>query len=222
MTITLINYANRGYEMSRKEQKETALSIAGIDNVIEYSDKDIYDLTTEHPQHFSNLRGAGYWLWKPYLILKTLETLNDGDILVYCDAGSYFKDSILPYTNKMKDIMLFIPENDWLEYQYTKGDIFVRLNVEKDMDITHTRQLEAGFLLLKKSDTSYKFIKEWLDIAKDYQLISDERSINPNLPGFIENRHDQSILSVLGKKHKKDYNIDIESKPFIVHHKMRR
>ena len=35
----------------------------------------------------ANKRGYGYWLWKPYLIMKTLEQMNDNDILVYADCG---------------------------------------------------------------------------------------------------------------------------------------
>ena len=98
MTITLINYANSGYVKSRAKQKETALTIAGIQKVIEYNYGDIDDFFKQScPKHFGNPRGAGYWVWKPYFILKTLDTLQDGDVLVYCDSGAYFKDSILPY-----------------------------------------------------------------------------------------------------------------------------
>ena len=35
----------------------------------------------------SSERIGGCGLWKPYIILKTLEELNNGDILVYSDAG---------------------------------------------------------------------------------------------------------------------------------------
>jgi len=34
-------------------------------------------------------RGAGYWLWKPYIILKTLlYEMEEGDLLLYADSGS--------------------------------------------------------------------------------------------------------------------------------------
>lgn len=221
MSITLINYANSGYVKSRSEQKRTALSIAGIQKVIEYNYGDIDDIFKQTcSKHFGNPRGAGYWIWKPYFILKTLDTLNDGDVLVYCDSGSYFKDSILPYIEKMKgSIMLFKPDREWLEQVWTKMDILEHLEVKDDESIVLSAQLEAGFILLKKSDISYKFIQQWLEVCKDYHLISDEPSIKPNASEFKENRHDQSLLSVLGKKYKDIYNIDIEFKPFVFHHK---
>ncbi len=30
-----------------------------------------------------NQRGFGYWLWKPYILLRTLEQAKDGDIIFY-------------------------------------------------------------------------------------------------------------------------------------------
>ena len=34
-----------------------------------------------------NLQGAGFWVWKPFIILKELEHLEEGDYLLYTDAG---------------------------------------------------------------------------------------------------------------------------------------
>jgi len=34
-----------------------------------------------------NKKGFGYYLWKPYLIQKTMINMNDGDILLWVDAG---------------------------------------------------------------------------------------------------------------------------------------
>jgi hypothetical protein len=222
MSITLINYANSGYIQSRAEQKETALTIAGFQKVIEYNYDDIDDdFKIACSKHFGNPRGAGYWVWKPYFILKTLDTLNDGDVLAYCDSGAYFTSSILPYIEKMKgSIMLFYPDNKaFTEQDWTKMDILMKLKVHENRTILESTQLESGFILLKKSDISYRFIKEWLELCKDYHLISDEPSNLTELWPFWENRHDQSLLSILGKKYKVLYNIDIEDKPFVIHHK---
>lgn len=35
----------------------------------------------------SEPRGAGYWLWKPQIILQELNRLAPGEVLVYSDAG---------------------------------------------------------------------------------------------------------------------------------------
>ena len=45
------------------------------------------------------------------------------------------------------------------------------------------------------------FINEWLDVFyKRFDLVDDTVSKLKNLNGFIENRHDQSVFSLLCKK----------------------
>ncbi|MEO1909013.1 MAG: hypothetical protein ABGX10_01060, partial [Paracoccus sp. (in: a-proteobacteria)] len=34
-------------------------------------------------------RGAGYWLWKPWIILQKLREVGPDDIVIYNDAGRY-------------------------------------------------------------------------------------------------------------------------------------
>ena len=39
-------------------------------------------------------RGGGYWIWKPYFILKTLkEKIKYNDYLIYSDSGSVYINS---------------------------------------------------------------------------------------------------------------------------------
>ena len=207
----LINFADKGYENSRKSQKESATTLGNIDKVIEYSLNDMdQQFKDENKEILSESRGAGYWLWKPYFILKTLNTLNDGDILIYCDTAMQFVSSIDKYIGAMKSsIMLFEHNVEYIEKQFTKGDIFKELDAF-DPVITDSVQLDASHSLWKKDANSIAFVTEWLNLCKVKQLIGDDPSITPNLPGFAENRHDQSLLSVLAKVKKDQYNIQIE------------
>ena len=43
----------------------------------------------------NNKKGYGYWLWKPYIIKKTLEKMKKGDILLYLDVKLIFKRKII-------------------------------------------------------------------------------------------------------------------------------
>jgi len=48
---------------------------------------------------------------------------------------------------------------------------------------------------------SLRFIGEWLTYNQDHRIATDlPTSIHPNDPIFTENRHDQTILSLLCKK----------------------
>jgi hypothetical protein len=66
-------------------------------------------------------------------------------------------------------------------------------------------QLLASYILMRKNDFVINFINEWLNYAKDYRIITDATNECglPNYPEFVDHRHDQSILSLLGRK----YNI---------------
>lgn len=73
--------------------------------------------------------GAGYWLWKPYIILQSLKQLKDGDILFYSDAGSYINNKP-DYLFKCviedeKGIVVFSQSDGATNAQYSKeGHIY--------------------------------------------------------------------------------------------------
>src|SRR5271168_4553163 len=41
----------------------------------------------EHKTVLDMRRGAGYWLWKPLMIVQTFAEMQDGDCLIYSDSG---------------------------------------------------------------------------------------------------------------------------------------
>ena len=54
---------------------------------------------------------------------------------------------------------------------------------------------------MKKNSFSKVFLKRWLKIfEKNYELIDDSPSKIKNHIDFVENRHDQSIFSLISKK----------------------
>ena len=50
-------------------------------------------------------------------------------------------------------------------------------------------------------DKTRKLVNEWYNICCNYHMIDDTPSIELNLPGNIEHRHDQSVFSLLTKKY---------------------
>ena len=85
-----INYAKNRYLNSQKKCSISALE-NGFDVSIPYKFSDIDpDFANKNSWILSLPRGAGYWLWKPYLILKTLNTMSESDWLMYTDSGMYF------------------------------------------------------------------------------------------------------------------------------------
>jgi len=46
-----------------------------------------------------DIRGFGYWCWKPQVALQALAQMQDGDVLIYVDAGCHLNPpSVLSLT----------------------------------------------------------------------------------------------------------------------------
>ena len=158
----------------------------------------------------SSERIGGCALWKPYILFKTLKELNDGDILVYSDAGCTIKND-KNSINQLEDLISEIEKswegvlcvrNSFIEKNWTKGDVFKYFGVYDDPSFTDTKQFSSGRLhIAKKCKHALKIYSQWWETAKERpDLFYDSPSLAPNLSGFVENRHDQSIWSLICKK----------------------
>jgi hypothetical protein len=172
-----------------------------------YTDEWLKNDTEFWSQHSdfiqNNNRGYGYWIWKPYIIKKTIEQMADGDLLLYLDCGCELdikkKDLILGQLNFNEDeyIKAMRTYND---SHWNKMDLIVKLDVSDDKYLNNS-QLQAGNILFLVCEKIRNFVEEWYSIACDYHLIDDSPSIIPNFKYFKEHRHDQSIFSLLCKKY---------------------
>ena len=103
-------------------------------------------------------RGFGYWSWKPWSIHHVLQEMEEGDRLLYLDAGCHINangtDRFREYVNMLdrdsRGMLVFT--NGQPEYKWTKGDIFRHFGVsQEDGHITHTQQIAGGHVFLKKN-----------------------------------------------------------------------
>lgn len=151
-------------------------------------------------------RGFGYWTWKPYIVNKMLEKLDEGDILVYSDAGTQWhisgKNRFEEYINMLSlNTPLLTFQQPFLTKDWTKGDVFHYICSDSWLKYAMELQLWAGTFLLKKNELCINLFKHWTDIAENHRyLMTDLKSDTPNLSGFIEHRHDQSVFSLLAKQ----------------------
>ena len=149
-------------------------------------------------------RGFGYWCWKPFIILKTLENLKDGDILVYADIGCHINKEGEKRFYEYLDIVIehkaLCFKMQFLESCWTKSDLFNYFGKLNDKNITNSSQRMATICIFEKNDINLEFVNKWLQVFyDDFSLVDDTPSKLPNLDGFIENRHDQSVFSILSK-----------------------
>lgn len=207
MKKTLINYANKKYYHAQKKNSETGKTVGQFDSVVSYGVEQIdADFYNKNSNILNQPRGAGYWLWKPYFIVKTLESMKEGELLFYSDSGSHFinkPDSIIDICqNTNNKILLFTLEDFHTHKKWTKRDCFYYMGLDMEPYLS-VNQILASFVVCVKTKDNIEFFKEWLEYAQDSRIITDQPNVCglPNYVEFKDHRHDQSILSLLGRKH---------------------
>lgn len=165
------------------------------------------DLPSDYYSLFNGLPNIatsnGLYSWKPYLINAELENLQVNDILIYIDAGCELNkngirrfDDYLSHTSKY-DVLLF--EQQHPNRFWTKNHPKL-LGYPEHFFRNH---LVGGVIFLKNNEKTQQLIKAWLDLCA-YQngiLLRDPEDNEPQLPGFIKHRHDQSCLSICAYLH---------------------
>lgn len=200
--ILAINYSDKIFKKKQQFNSWTAKKIGKVDKVVEFSPSDIDAVFFEENKDILNQkRGGGNWLWKPYIISKTLCDLNEDDYLIYADAGLMYLKNVNGLISKLEEsneeIMLFdIP---LIECQWTKRKVFIELDAFND-EIRYSRQILGGIMVVKKSEKSLNFINKWLQLCTNKKMLLEEKNGVDECDSFISHREDQSILSVLAKK----------------------
>lgn len=201
--IVTVNFADANFEQTRKICTKTAYTNGNSDKVIEYSPEMIdSEFSNKNAHILSFKRGAGLWIWKPYFIKRTLETMKDNDYLFYCDAGNIFINGINliidSVANSSQDIFPF--KLPLLEHEWSKNETQTAIlgHMPKRMD----NQYLATYILIRNSEFSRQFVNEWLTLMEN-PICSYPENITgeKNEANFIEHREDQSVFSLLCKKY---------------------
>jgi hypothetical protein len=179
----------------------------GIDDVRVYhpAHTAVRRATEENRQIFWQPRGAGYWLWKPYILLDTIDKVQKGTIIIYTDAGHRYIGDPFPLIapTATRDIVLFHNNDHNLQRHWTKRDCFTLMQADTP-EYWDALQLDASIQVYRAGETARSFLVELLAAMRDARVLTDEPNVCglPNLEGFRDHRHDQSILTILATKHR--------------------
>ena len=226
MEKILIFYGTEEFMGSLDRLKKEASNLNVFDKTIIYTPRDL-------PMHIkanslmNYKKGGGYWIWKPYIIWKTLQDYPNS-IVVYIDAGCSISKS-----EEWNQYFKFIEKHDTILFQYrnsfdygwnkmwpsatTKIGNWTKLNTQKyfdqlinDQNWHHFDKIMGGFIICKNSRN--EFISQWLNITLfKSELIVDPigNEIGNQKEDFIEHRHDQSIITPLAYYYNNTNNIKI-------------
>jgi hypothetical protein len=217
-TFSFVSYGNEKFAQSRERIRKEAEQMGCFNGQIKvYTPEDLSEEFKKAVGDVMNeVRGGGYMTWKPYIIMDMLTKLKENDILLYADAGctlhpegiprlKEYAEMVSPKSNKAVLAMRLLDgtthgPDGFLEKKWTSMRIFDHFNEKIDGTIANSSQILSGFIMCRKCPESLEVIGKWLKVAKTRpDLFTDrhnEISKKSNLD-FKDNRHDQSILSMI-------------------------
>ena len=158
----------------------------------------------ENPKIMAQRRGAGYWLWKPYILLDTLNAVTEGTIIVYSDAGQRYVADPSPLIDlaATRDVVLFHNNGGQLQRAWTKRDCFILMQADAP-EYWDALQLDASIQIYRAGMKARNFLLDLYEAMRDPRLLCDGPNTCglPNFEGFRDHRHDQSITTILAMKH---------------------
>ncbi|CAK9052902.1 Leucine-rich repeat protein SHOC-2 [Durusdinium trenchii] len=212
--IVAISYAHGCCAKSLKRNRDQALRV-GVDEARSYGKQDLGpDWVAKNSQVLSQKRGAGWWLWKPYVVLRTLQDPAvpwDTGVVLWVDAGNYLHADPRPVLHEAleESDILALRLKQCLESDWTSQLTLLRMNVSSRYSLLDRPQLGAYFLAFRKTKAVMAFVENWLRLCEDEETLLGLQArqtpggpeVEEDLPTFMTHQADQSIFSILFKSH---------------------
>ncbi|MFM8892675.1 MAG: hypothetical protein ACKOTB_13835, partial [Planctomycetia bacterium] len=221
----LVSFADAKYAASLRRLAAQAREMGVYDEVWTRNERDL-PAWFRH-QHRAilqpHVRGFGYWIWKPQVVLDALERCGTGDIVHYCDAGCHLQPAgrrrLLEYfelaESAASGVLAFKylplrppPRHDgrplphYRNVEWCKSDVLSLFGLLEDAAYLEDYQSWSGTFFVRKTDTTMAVFQKWRDALRgNVSLVDDSPSRLPNSPRFIEHRHDQAVFSCLAWRH---------------------
>jgi hypothetical protein len=209
--ILLTSFGSPGFFRRQRLMHESAIRLGVVthSHIVRQADLLASDFGKANRELLEHSRGAGYWAWKPHLILEGLDRVPPGGWVLYSDVGRWPRvlghsldpllrwcadhdQPFLPGT-RIKDLGSALP--------WTKRYCAEFFGHDQE-SLNHFQQTSATWSLWKNCERSREFLEEWSQLALQPGLIDDCPSSQPEWPEFIVHRHDQSLLSCLVQKYR--------------------
>ncbi len=197
--VYLISYAD-GPEIFHQNQNFLVYSgiNKGIDHFINYR-RCLLDLDflKEHASILDEKMGAGYWLWKPWIILKTLKHAPPNALVIYTDSGYCIcgeLDQVFELAKQHDVIMAKSGPNDGPLAAVAKSQILEKNGIDP-AKAKHLIQLVSNFIVVKNTPEGVAFIQKWFDLCTNKEFLTGEN----NGPGH--HLHDLALLNITYYNH---------------------
>lgn len=204
-TVVIIAGLGRFYGAGKRLFGRLLCLQAQITTVLIDADR-LAEIARKHnvnPEIFSqNIRGYGYWQWKPLLIYDFMKREGVRRV-VYLDAGcdvEPFQFSQFVEWFKNSNVNLLVTRSGHNITCYTKPEVIATLLPDSNFCLSRVEMLQGGVVFLKTDSN----IKEIFSKAVDFLRFGQHCLFDDSLEyqeekshEFVDHRHDQSVLTLL-------------------------
>lgn len=230
MKVTILTCADSKYRDSQNSLKiildriesnlkNHDISQRHVDLDEEFVGSEFYNANIEiasSPVHF------GYCIWKPHFIKKVIEEeMSDNRVVLYIDSADSLNESTVLHIIHFFENNLEAKISAWHSRKSSNRVSFCTkreclISMDKDIDLyKNAPMIEAGFLSFRCNYETLKIVDEWQSFClKKECIMTDIFTEVENYPEYRVNRADQSILSILFKKH--DLSIFLQDLPGLI------
>ena len=202
----LITAANRFRNQAIESNWFDDIYIYGFDKRLDYFTPD----SIKNNFHIEYPRGYGLWAWKSEIINHFINNFCQfDDLVLYLDIGFEFnikgKPVFQKFLEKVNHDYFLVTRTKKFEFLYS-NEILNKI-LSPSFFLLLTPQYQAGVMFFKCTNKHRTVIKEWDNIVRDnsYEVLTVPGLFEPHLG---ENRHDQSVFSLLAKRSLKLYTIN--------------
>lgn len=184
--IHILTFASDNYIRAARLQNLTARAL-GFKHTL-YTKRDLPHEILEFS--LSHTRGFGFWMWKSYLIERTLQSSHLDDIYWWLDA------SILP-TKALKVVEftnIYLSENIFSNPIEWSKPISSDLLSEYGVFLRDGFIPDASYIGIKPTSCTKNIISFWSKLCSNPSFINDDLHGMIPSPRFRDHRHDQSML----------------------------
>lgn len=165
--------------------------------------------------------GFGFYSWKPVIILDVLNKLNDGDVVLYHDAGrieykyEFRKDINILINDVIQNYNgIGVGAGPFKNKDWCKKDCFIYMDCDEEK-YWNLNQLTANWSVWEKNALSKEILEKWQMYCfhpRGIVTTYDTEGVLSDFDTFREHRWDQAILTnLIYKYHFDTKKVDVMS-----------
>lgn len=198
--LVLVSYAD-GSPIFFQNQNALVQSAAdkGFDEIHQFKRSSIDKSFWDQNEHIlKQPSGAGFWIWKPYFILRTMQRLPEDSIVFYADGAVVFTKPIGDLLKLLENSDIIFGDDGRILLEQLKKEAYDAFDLVLSPQILSSKVPQADFMIIKNTAGARRFIEKWLQFCTKEEILTDSPlDLKNQSSSFSWHSADQAILGAL-------------------------